>query len=41
MNIMIFNNSSDIIFNVTELLSNSAQILTQIQSCIEQLKEQC
>ena len=37
---MIFNNSSDIIFNVAELSSNSAQILIQMQSHIEQLKKQ-
>ena len=40
MNIMTFNNSSDITFNVAELSSNSAQILIQMQSCIEQLEEQ-
>ena len=37
---MTFNNSSDAAFNVAELSSNSAQILTQMQSCIKQLKEQ-
>ena len=37
---MILNNSSDIAFNVAESSSNSAQILIQIQSCIEQLEEQ-
>ena len=41
MNTMILNNFSDITFNVAELSSNSAQILTQMQSCIEQLEEQC
>ena len=38
--IMILNNSSDITFNIAELSSNSAQILTQMQSCIKQVKEQ-
>ena len=37
---MTFNNSSDITFNIAELSSNSAQILTQMQSCIKQLEEQ-
>ena len=41
MNTMTFNNSSDITFNVAELSSNSAQILTQMQSHIKQLEEQC
>ena len=40
MNIMIFNNSSDIAFNVAELSSNSVQILIQMQTHIEQLEEQ-
>ena len=38
---MTLNNSSDITFNVTELSSNSAQILIQMQSHIEQLEKQC
>ena len=40
MNTMTFNNFNDIAFNVAELLSNSAQILIQMQSCIEQLERQ-
>ena len=40
MNTMILNNSSDITFNIAELSSNSAQILIQMQSHIEQLEEQ-
>ena len=40
MNTMILNNSSDTAFNVAELSSNSAQILTQMQSCIKQLEKQ-
>jgi len=40
MNTMILNNSSDIAFNVAGLSSNSAQILIQMQSHIEQLEEQ-
>ena len=40
MNTMTFNNSSDITFNVAESSSNSAQILIQMQSHIEQLKKQ-
>ena len=40
MNIMTFNNSNDITFNIAELSSNSAQILTQMQSHIKQLEEQ-
>ena len=38
---MILNNSNDTAFNVAESSSNSAQILTQMQSCIEQLEKQC
>ena len=38
---MTFNNSSSITFNVAESSSNSVQILIQMQSCIEQLEEQC
>ena len=41
MNTMTLNNSSDITFNVAELSSNSAQILTQMQSRIKQLERQC
>ena len=37
---MTLNNSNDIAFNVVELSSNSAQILIQMQSCIEQLEKQ-
>ena len=40
MNKIILNNFSSTVFNVAELSSNSAQILIQIQSCIEQLEEQ-
>ena len=40
MNIMTLNNFSDTAFNVAELSSNSAQILIQMQSHIEQLEEQ-
>ena len=39
-NIIIFNNSNDITFNVAELSSNSAQILIQMQSHIKQLERQ-
>ena len=41
MNIMTFNNFSDITFNIAESSSNSAQILIQMQSCIKQLEKQC
>ena len=40
-NIMTFNNFNDITFNVAKLSSNSAQILTQMQTCIKQLEKQC
>ena len=40
MNTMILNNSNDITFNIAELSNNFAQILTQMQSHIEQLEEQ-
>ena len=40
MNTMTFNNSSNITFNVAESSSNSAQILTQMQLRIEQLRKQ-
>ena len=40
MNTMTFNNFNDIIFNVAESSSNSAQILIQMQSHIEQLEKQ-
>ena len=38
---MISNTFSKTALNVTELASSSAQILTQMQTCIEQLEEQC
>ena len=41
MNTMTLNNFSDIAFNIAELSSNSAQILIQMQLCIEQLEKQC
>ena len=37
---MTFNIFSETVFNMTELTSSSAQILIQIQTCIEQLEEQ-
>ena len=37
---MILNNFNDITFNVAESSNNSAQILIQMQSHIEQLKKQ-
>ena len=37
---MTLNNFNDITFNVAELSSNSAQILTQMQSHIKQLEKQ-
>ena len=40
MNTMTFNNFSDIVFNIAESSSNSAQILIQMQSHIKQLEEQ-
>ena len=39
-NIMTFNTFSETVSNVTELTSSSAQILIQMQTCIEQLEEQ-
>ena len=39
-NIMISNIFSKTVSNMTELTSSSAQILTQMQACIEQLEEQ-
>ena len=37
---MTFNNFNDITFNVTELSSNSGQVIIQMQSHIKQLEEQ-
>jgi len=37
---MILNILSNTVLNIIELASSSAQILTQIQVCIEQLKKQ-
>ena len=37
---MISNTLSDTVSNITESTSNSAQILIQMQACIEQLEEQ-
>ena len=37
---MTFNIFNETASNVTELMSSSAQILTQIQACIKQLEEQ-
>ena len=38
-NIMIFNIFNKIIFNMTKLISNSAQILIQMQTHIKQLEK--
>ena len=40
-NIMISNTFSETAFNMTESASSSTQILIQMQTCIEQLEEQC
>ena len=40
-NIMISNTLNKTAFNVTESISSSVQILTQMQTCIKQLEEQC
>ena len=37
---MIFNTFSETAFNVIKSASSSAQILTQMQTCIKQLEEQ-